>query len=430
MKRTLLIQGGRVIDPANGMDEITDVYVVGSKIAAIGEAPDGFKVKNVIDASGQIVCPGLVDLAARLREPGEEHKGTIASETRAAAAGGITTLCVPPDTRPVIDAPPEVTLIRRQAKRAGYAWVVSLGALTRGLNGELLSDMGILKEAGVVGVSNALRPVKNTLVLRRALEYASTFKLPVYVHPLEAWLSEEGCAHEGAVATRMGLVGMPEAAETTEIARVLALVEHTGCRVHFCRVSSRRGVKMIARARADGLRVSADVSIHHLHLTEADLLEFNSQAHVIPPFRTTLDRDGLRDGVADGTITAICSDHQPHDYDAKQRPFVSTEPGISAVETLLPLTLNLVEAGILSLKDAVARLTQGPATVLGTGVGTLKIGGIADICIFDPDRTWRLSEDIMLSKGKNTPFIGWEMTGQVTHTVHEGRTSFTLEGTD
>lgn len=427
MRRTLEIRGGRVIDPANRLDTVTDVYIVGSKIAGIGTPPEGFKSKNVIEAGGKIVCPGFVDLAARLREPGLEHKGSIASETRAAAASGITTLCVPPDTNPVIDAPPEVALIRRLAKRAGYAWVVSLGALTRGLDGELLSDMGILKDAGVVGVSNAMRPIKSTMVLRRAMEYAATFKLPIHVYPLEPWLSELGSVHEGVVSTRLGLPGIPEAAETTEIARLLTLAEHTGCRVHFCRLSTRKGVKMIARAKADGLRVSADVAAHQLHLTETDVDGFNTYAHVMPPLRTTQDRDGLKEGVADGTISCICSDHQPHEVDAKLRPFMQTEPGISGLETLLPLTLSLVESGVLNMSQAISRLTAGPAQVLGTGVGSLDIGAVADVCVFDPEMDWQLTPDAMLSRGHNTPFMGLELRGRVCHTVHEGRISFTRQ---
>lgn len=427
MKRTLLIKGGRVIDVAKGIDELTDVYVSGSKIAAVGEAPEKFKTNNVIDARGCVVAPGLVDVAARLREPGLESKGTIRSETRAAAAGGITTLCVPPDTDPVIDAQAEVELIRRLAKRAGYAWVVILGALTKGLEGDHLADMGLLKDAGVVGVSNALHPVTNTKVLRRAMEYAATFKLPVFVHPQEGWLARNGMAHEGAVAGRLGLPGIPEAAETTEIARVLALVEHTGARVHFCRLSTRRGVKMIERAREDGLRVSADVSVAHLHLTEADLLNFNAMAYVTPPFRTALDRDGLREGVANGTIMAICSDHQPHESDAKLRPFMDTEPGISALETLLPLTLRLVEEGILTLNQALERLTCGPGKVLGTGAGTLTKGAVADLCVFDPTLSWQLNGQTMLSRGHNSPFLNMEMAGRVVHTVHEGRLTYSLD---
>jgi dihydroorotase len=417
----LLIRGGRVIDPANGLDTIADVYIQGSRIAAIGEAPEGFGPSPVIDASGQVVCPGLVDLAARLREPGQEHKATIESEARAAAAGGITTLCLPPDTDPVMDTPAVVELVRRRAKHARHTWVLPIGAFTQGLEGKQLCELAALQEEGCVAVSNGLRPMANTLVLRRAMEYAATFRLRVHLHAQDPWLADGGCVHEGAVATRMGLPGIPEAAETADIARILALVEHTGVHLHFCRLSSARGAEMVARARADGLPVSADVSAHQLHLTEMDITGFDSQCHLQPPLRTQRDRDGLRQAVADGHISAICSDHQPHEADAKTAPFPSTEPGISSLETLLPLTLRLVDEGVLDLPQAVARLTSGPAEILDLPLGSLRPGNRADVCVFDPQAHWRLTEDNLLSRGLNTPFLGWEFRGRVTHTVLEGR---------
>ncbi len=417
----ILIRGGRIVDPASGLDATGDLAIAGGRIAGVVRAPEGFTPDRVLEAAGLVVCPGLVDLAARLREPGLEHKGTVASETRAAAAGGVTTLCCPPDTDPVIDTPAVVELIRRLARAAGHARVVCLGALTRGLDGECLSEMAALAEAGCVGVGNGRRPVPSTLVLRRAMEYAATFGLTVHIHPMDAWLRDSGCAHEGAVAARLGLPGIPEAAETAEVARCLALVEQTGVRAHFGRVSTARAVRMIARARYDGLPVTADVAAAHLHLTEADLAGFNADAHLDPPLRTARDREGLREGLARGVLAAVCSDHEPHEPDAKLAPFPSTEVGASGLETLLPLVLRLVDEGVLTLPQAIERLTAGPAAVLGIEAGTLAEGSRADVCVFDPAAEWRLEPERMVSAGRNTPFAGWTLRGQVRWTLLEGR---------
>lgn len=417
----ITIANGRLIDPANGVDGAHDLHVADGRIVGVGQPPSGFRADHVIDARGQIVIPGLVDLRARLREPGHEHKGSIASETRAAAAGGITTLCCPPDTLPVIDIPAVIELIRQRADAAGYARVLTLGALTAGLQGLQLSEMAALKRAGCAGVSNALEPVTNTLVMRRAMEYAASHGLTVFLHAEDAWLRNNGCAHEGTVSTRLGLPGIPEAAETVAVGRELMLVEQTGVRAHFCQLSSARAVQMIARAQHDGLPVTADVTAHHLHLTEMDIGYFNSHCHVRPPLRAQRDRDGLRGALAKGTVSAICSDHQPHDRDAKLAPFPETEPGISALETLLPLSLRLVDEGVLTLDGLIADLTQHPAAILGSDAGTLRLGAAADICIFDPQRLWTVNEDTLLSRGHNTPFVGWELKGRVTHTLLGGR---------
>lgn len=421
------IHGGRLVDPASGTDGIHDLYIAGGRIVAWDSAPDGFAVDHEIHAGGLIVCPGLVDLGARLREPGYEHKATIASETRAAAAGGITTLCCPPDTNPVIDTPAVTALIRRRAEEAGHARVLPLGALTQGLAGDKLSEMAALKQAGCVAVSNTLRPLASNLVLRRALEYAATFDLTVFLHSEDASLRNTGCVHEGIVSARLGLPGIPEAAETAAVARDLALIEQTGVRAHFCRLSTARAVHMVSRAQHDGLPVSADVSAHHLHLTDLDVEDFDSQCHVLPPLRTGKDRQELRTGVARNVLTAVCSDHQPHEPDAKLAPFIATEPGISALETLLPLSLQLVEEGVLSLPEMLARLTVGPARVLGVDTGTLRAGAPADVCIFDPSREWRLDEGAMLSRGRNTPFLGRQLKGRVLYTLLEGKVVYRLE---
>ncbi len=423
----LRIHGGRVVDPANGIDDNIDLYIEGEHIAALGEPPAGFSPDREIDAGGGIVCPGLVDLQARLREPGEEHKGTIESETAAAAAGGITTLCCPPDTDPVTDSPAVANLIRERAARAGKARVLPIGALTPGLRGEQICEMVILGEAGCALFSNADRPVVNTEVLRRALEYAASHDLTLLLRPQESWLSAGGCAHEGAVSSRLGLPGIPGFAETVEVARILTLVEEIGARVHLGPLSTARAVQMIGRARYDGLPVSASVTAHHLHLCELDISDFNNQCYLRPPLRTQRDRDGLRQGLARGIIGAICSDHQPHDLDAKLAPFSASEPGASGLETLLPLALRLVDEGVMPLPELIATLSWQPARILGIPAGTLTPGSSADICIFDPDHHWRLIPDQLVSHGHNTPLAGWELKGRVTHTLLAGRVVYRLD---
>lgn len=421
----VVIRHGRVIDPANGVDRHQDVYIAAGHIVACGAAPQGFTADEEIDAKGRIVCPGLVDLAARLREPGAEYKATIASETRAAAAGGITTLCVPPDTDPVIDTPAVIELMRHRATAAGYARVHPVGALTQALNGEHLSEMAALKAAGCIGVGNANRRLASTHVLRLAMEYAATQQLTIFLHPEDHGLRNQGVAHEGLVAARLGLPGIPECAETACVARDLVLIEQTGARAHFCRLSTHKAARMVARARYEGLPVTADVAAHQLHLTEMDIADFNSLCHVSPPLRTQRDRDGLRAATARGMISAICSDHQPHEPDAKLAPFPATAPGISALETLLPLTLRLVDEQILSLHEAIAALTCRPAGIAGIAAGTLSVGARADICLFDPQCYWTLRTVDMLSHGRNTPFAGWEFKGRVTHTLLQGRVIYT-----
>ncbi len=417
----LSILGGRLIDPVNGIDAQVDLHIDRGRICGLGAPPGAFNPDRAIDARGLVVCPGLVDLSARLREPGAEHKATIASETAAAASGGVTTLCCPPDTDPAIDTPAVVELIRRKAKRSGRCMVLPLGAITRDLAGTELAEMAALKAAGCPAVSNASAALASILVQRRALEYASTYGLIVLLRPEDPQLRDGGCAHEGPVSTRLGLPGIPEAAETVAVARDIALCEQTGARIHFRGLSTAKAVRMIERARQDRLPVSADVAAHQLFLTEADIDGFDSRCHVDPPLRTTADREGLRAGVASGAIGAICSDHQPHEPDAKDAPFPSTAPGISALETLLPLTLRLVEERLLALDAAIARVTCGPADVLGLPLGRLGVGARADVCVFDPDEPWILDPHAMRSCGRNTPFAGWEMRGRVRYTLFEGR---------
>ncbi|HRD65884.1 MAG TPA: dihydroorotase [Candidatus Competibacter sp.] len=425
----IVIRGGRLIDPARQIDAILDLFVAEGCIAGVGRPPDGFAVERIIDARDRIVCPGLIDLCARLREPGQEHKATIASETRAAAAAGITTLVCPPDTDPVIDEPSVVELIRRRAEAAGQARVLTLGALTHRLRGERLAEMAALKDVGCIGVGDGGRPVPNTLVLRRALEYAATFDLTVFLTPIDPWLGH-GVAHEGQVGTQMGLPGIPASAETGIIARDLELVRDIGVRVHVGRLSCARSVELVARAQADGLPVTADVAVHQLHLTEIDLAGFDSRCHVRPPLRGLRDRDALRAGLANGVLGAICSDHQPHEPDAKQAPFGDTEPGISGLDTLLALSLRLARDETLTLPMVLERLTSGPARILGLDGGHLGVGAPADVCVFDPAADWRMAAGTLRSRGQNTPFLGWELRGLVTHTLLRGQIVYERENVD
>lgn len=418
---TISLLGARVIDPAQQIDCALDLHIADGKILKLGAAPDGFQAALSLDLKGKILCPGLVDLCVRLREPGLEHKGTIESETRAAAAGGITTLCCPPDTNPIVDTPAVAELIRQCAEQTGAARVLPLGALTHGLSGNQLSEYGALKKAGCVGVSNSDAPMQNTLVLRRALEYAATHDMTVFLNPEDQMLRGDGCVHEGAISTRLGLPGIPTAAETAAIAQQISLIEQTGVRAHFCQLSTRQAVRMVARARFDGLPISADVSAHHLFLTDEDIGNFNPLYHIMPPLRTMGDRDGLRSGIKERVLSAICSDHQPHEPDAKLAPFPATEPGISALETLLALTLRFSAEMQIPLIECLHMVTAGPAAILGIDKGTLKEGRSADICVFDPQREWTLSTAGMLSLGRNTPFLHDTLRGKTTLTLLNGQ---------
>ncbi len=420
------IINGRLIDPANQIDKQINIHLQHGKIIALGDPPKNFTAQHIIDASHQIICPGLIDLRFRLREPSYETKGSIASETRAAVAGGVTALCCPPDTMPVIDNAAMVKLIRLKAETEGLAKVYTLSALTQQLQGEKLSEMRELKNAGCVGTTNALKAVKSTLVMRRALEYAASHDITVFIQAFDPWLSD-GCAHEGAVSTRLGLAGIPVSAETIAIARDLQLIELTGAKAHFCHLSSAKAVQLIQQAQNDGLPITADVTAHHLHLTEMDIGFFDSNCHVLPPLRTQRDQDALRHGVKSGVISSIVSDHQPHSSDAKLAPFAETSAGISGVETLLPLALKMIEAQGMSISDVIARLTQQPAKILNLSEGTLSVGADADVCIFDPEAWWVVDRKKLLSRGKNTPFHGWELKGKVTYTIKSGEIVFATE---
>jgi len=418
------IKNGRVIDPASQLDVRHDVFIKDGKIIAIAEQLDDFSADRIIDASGLIVAPGLVDLSVRLREPGQEHTATILSETMAAAAAGVTTLCVPPDTDPVIDNPAVVEFIEDRAKKSARAMVLTAGAMTQNLESELLAEMARLKDAGCVAMSNGLSAVKNSVVLQRAMAYTATLDMTLFINAADPWLQSQGCVHEGAVSSRLGLGGIPESTETIAVSRYLILIEQTGVRAHFHNLSSGKAVKLIRDAQNRGLQVTADVSAHHLHLSEHDLGNYDSQSHVLPPLRSIRDREQLQQGVRDGIIAAISSHHQPLDKDDKLGPFAETQPGISGLETLLPLTMKLVEDDEIDLHRALATLTCNPADILGIDSGQLKVGAVADICLIDPDSEYECQPLNFVSAGKNSPFEGWLFNHQVSHTIFHGRLVF------
>ena len=421
------INNGRLIDPATNRDEIASLYMADGAIASIGAAPQGFTADKVIDATGKIICPGLVDLCARLREPGFEYRATLESEMRAAVAGGVTSLVCPPDTDPVLDEPGLVEMLKRRATMANLARVYPLGALTLGLKGEKLAEMTELREAGCVGFSQADQPIRDTMVLYRALQYAATFGYTVWLRPQDAYLAADGIAHDGEVATRLGLGGIPVSAETVAITTIITLMRETGASVHLARLSSAAGVELVRRAKAnkaDGLALTCDVGIHHLLLTDRDIGYFDSQFRFTPPLRSPADRDALSRGVIDGTIDAICSDHTPHDDDAKNVPFGEAEAGATALETLLSLTLKWADSMQVPLPQALKKITADPARVVNLPAGQLRVGAAADVCIFNPQSFWVVASQTLMSQGKNTPYLSCELPGRVTHTLVNGQLVF------
>ena len=423
----ILIKQGQIIDTANNINRIGDVYIADGKIVSVTHEPAGFKPNTVIDAKHKVICPGFIDLSTRLREPGQSRKATFKSEALAAASAGVTTMCLQPDTNPVIDTPAVAELIKELAEKAQYPQIYPIAALTRKLEGTELSSMLSLKQAGCIAVGNAQQAVKNLLILRRAVEYAASHDLLVMFRPNDYWLGNNGCAHEGAVATRYGLPSIPEEAETIALAQCLELVELTGCRMHFGQLSCKRSVIKIFQAKKYGLNISADVAIHQLHLTENDMIPFDSSYHVLPPFRTEEDREYLQQGLASGTLNSICSDHQPHDIDAKLGAFPETEPGVSSLETLLPLMLKLVQQKAITLQQGIAALSENPARVLHLNSGALTVGYAADVCVFDPELSWQVNADNWKSQGINTPFWGQTFKGRVTHTLQAGKLIYSLE---
>jgi dihydroorotase len=414
------IRGGRVVDPASGSDRIQDVFVAAGKIAALGQAPAGFNANKEIDAGGLVICPGLVDAAVRLREPGQEYRASLESELAAAVAGGVTSVCCPPDTDPPLDEPGLVEMLKHRARGLQRARLYPLGALTQGLRGERLTEMAELAEAGCVAFSQADAPLTDSQMLMRALQYAGTFGFGVWLRPQDAALARGGVAHDGQVATRLGLPVIPVVAETVALSTILLVARETGARVHLCRLSTAEGVDMVRQAKALGIDVTADVSANHLHLSEMDIGYFDSNCNLIPPLRSQRDRDGLRRGLLDGTIDLICSDHTPVDDDAKQIPFGESAPGASGVELLLPLTLRWAEEAGIALPAALARVTSAPARLLGIDAGRLEPGTAADLCLFDPEARWTVTPQALRSQGKNTPFGGLEMKGKALITLVDG----------
>ncbi len=426
----ILIHGGRLIDPASGRDEPADLAVAAGRIVAIGQVSADFQPERRIDASGLVVGPGLVDLSARLREPGHGHDSMLESEMAAAVAGGVTSLVCPPDTNPVLDEPGLVQMLKFRARNLRLANLYPLGALTRGLQGEVLAEMTALTEAGCVGFSQAESPVQDTLVLHRALQYAATFGYATWLRPNDAWLGK-GVAAKGPVATRLGLSGVPAIAETIALATIFELVRDTGARVHLCRLSSAAGIELVRRAKAEGLPITCDVSINQLHLTDVDIGYFDAAMRLTPPLRQQRDRDAIRTALADGTVDALVSDHTPLDADAKNLPFAEAEPGASGLELLLSLGLKWGTVQGLPLARTLAAVTSGPVAVLGDALGSLSAsagrlveGGVADVCVFDPGAHWVVQASALRSQGKHTPFTGYELPGRVRCTLVRGAMAF------
>ncbi len=415
------IKNGRVIDPKHGVDRQASLYIAAGKVAALGDAPAGWHANRVLDAAGLVVCPGLIDLSARLREPGFEYKATLESEMAAAIAGGVTSLACPPDTDPPLDEPGLVEMLKHRARSLNQAHVYPIGALTVGLKGATITEMGELTEAGCIAFSHADAVLVDTQVLHRALQYAATFGYRVWLRPQDAHLARGGVAHDGEVATRLGLPAIPAFAETIALDTIFELVRSTGVRVHVARLSTHEGVARVRAAKKAGLAITCDVAIHHVHLCDVDIGWFNAHCHLVPPLRGTRDRAALRAGLADGTIDVICSDHAPVDDDAKQLPFAEAEPGATGLELLLPLTLKWAQEEELPLAAALARVTVEPARVLGQDGGHLGPGADADVCVFDPGAHWRVEPSALRSQGKNTPFLGLELPGKVRYTLVGGQ---------
>ncbi len=418
------LRGGRVLDPASEFDETADVYVHGGVIAGIGKPPRGFKVKREIDVSGLVVAPGLVDLGSRLREPGFEHKATVASEARAAARGGITTLCAMPDTHPIMDTPAVVEQIYHCAQAARGARVLCVGALTVDLAGEVLSEMHALKAAGCVAVTNLERTIKDTAVLKHALAYAASADLTVFLYSEEYWLGRQGFMHEGATSTRLGVPGIPRAAEIIGLHRDLTLIEETGVRAHLCRLTTAEALTALTAAKRAKLPVTADTSILNLHYIDEDIDAFDANLHVRPPLRAAHDRKALRDGLKRRTLDAVCAYHEPHDADAKAAPFAQTETGASTLDTVLSDLLALAQIGAFDLKTAFLAGSLAPHRILGAAGGTLAPGAPADLIAFDPAATWTVCAETLASQGKNNPRDGDIVRGRNYLTLVAGNVVF------
>ncbi len=422
----LHIKNGRVIDPASSLDAVKDLFIDAGKVVGIGDAPAAFVATQTIDANGLVVIPGLVDLSARLREPGFEYKATLESELQAAMRGGVTSLVCPPDTDPVLDEAGLVEMLKQRAKMQHKANVYPLGALTVGLQGQNLTEMAALTAAGCVGFSQAEEPIVDTNVLQRALSYAATFGYTVWLRPQDAFVGKGGVAHSGPLASRLGLSGVPVMAETIAMHTLFELMRATGTKVHLCRISSAAGLELIRQAKKEGLALTCDVGIHHVHLTDNDIGYFDSNARLTPPLRSQRDRDAILLGLADGTIDAICSDHTPVDDDEKALPFAEASAGATGLELLLSLAVKWADdsRGAISLKQAIAKITHDPAALVGLAGGQIKLGAAADLCLFDPNARWAVRADALVSQGKHTPFLGYELPAVVKATIVHGRIAY------
>ncbi|BBB65113.1 dihydroorotase [Undibacterium sp. YM2] len=420
------IKNGRVIDPASASDVVQDVFIAAGKIVALGQAPADFVANKTIDATGLIVTAGLVDLSARLREPGFEYKATLESELQAAMRGGVTSLVCPPDTDPVLDESGLVEMLKQRARMQNKAHVYPLGALTVGLKGESLTEMVELTEAGCIGFSQAEETIANTNTLQRALDYAATFGFTVWLRPQDAYIGQGGVAHSGPLASRLGLSGVPVMAETIALHTLFELMRATGAKVHLCRISSAAGLELVRKAKKEGLPLTCDVGAHHVHLTDADIGYFDSNARLTPPLRSQRDRDAISAALKDGTIDAICSDHTPVDDDEKLLPFAEASPGATGLELLLSLALKWAEdsRGDVSLTLALSKISQHAARVAGVPAGQIAVGQAADICIFDPVTRWKVEAKALASQGKHTPFLGYELPGVVKATIVSGHIAF------
>ena len=418
------IVDGSVIDPASGLDQEAGVYVEGGRIVAIGRAPKNFKPDRTLDAKGLIVAPGLVDLCARLREPGCE--GALKVEMKAALAGGVTSVVCPPDTDPPLDEPGLVRMLRQRSRESAGARTYPLGALTAELKGEALAAMKTLAEVGCVAFMQTRSLPHDNSVLLQAMRYARTFELPVWLRPVEDTLAGTGVAGAGAVAGRLGLPAVPVVAETVALHTIFELQRATGARVHICRLSSSEGIELVRQAKREGLAVTADVGIHHVHLTDVDIGYFDPNFRLDPPLRGLRDREAIVAGLADGTIDVICSDHAPIGEDDKLLPFGEAEPGATALETLLSLTLKWASENGVPLAQALGKITSAPAEILGKGSakGRLTVGAKADVVIFDPSAHWVVNPEALVSAGKNTPFSGYELQGRVRYTLVGGEVRY------
>ncbi len=426
--QTILLRGGRVIDPGR-FNGLADVLIENGKIVAVGpnvKIPAGKSGAGptVVEATGKLVLPGFIDLHVHFREPGFEYKETIQTGTAAAAAGGFTSVCCMPNTNPVNDNQAVTEFILDQARATGSAHVFPVGAITKGSEGKELAEIGELRRSGCVAISDDGRPVMNSLVMRRAMEYALAFDLPVVDHCEDLHLSEGGCMNEGIVSTELGLPGIPAAAEDVQVARNVALAELTGARLHLAHVSTAGSVRMVREAKARGIRVTAEACPHHFSLTEEAVRGFDSHAKMNPPLRTKQDVQAIREGLRDGTIDVIATDHAPHAIQEKEQEFAAAPFGVVGLETALPLTLALVEEGVLPLERAIAALTTEPARVVGLKKGTLAPGADADVVVVDPEAQWVVEPARFRSKGRNTPFAGWKVKGQVALTILNGTIVF------